>query len=66
MTSHHATGELIEVGSFPPVVPSGRAADNSRVGDAAGNDNVGPARQRVDDAEATEVGVGADISIEVA
>ena len=55
---HHGAGELVVVGSAPAEVCGGRADDHRRVGHPAGHDDVGAARQAVDDAPRAQVGVG--------
>jgi hypothetical protein len=55
-----ATGESVPVVAGPAVVPRRRAAHHGGVGGAPGHDDVRAAAQRLDDAPAAQVGVGAD------
>jgi hypothetical protein len=57
---HDAAGELVVVGGRPSVVPGCRPAGDRGVGDAPGDHDVGAFRERVDDAETAEVGVGGE------
>ena len=52
------TGECVVVRAGPAEVGGGRADDHRGVGDAAGDDDIGPGVQAFDDAPGTEVGVG--------
>ena len=60
------TGERVPVVAGPAVVPGGRTAHERGVGDPAGDDDVGTRAQRLDDAEAAEVGVGGEEARRVA
>ena len=53
-------GQRVEVVAAPAVVGDRRADDHRRVGDPAGDDDVGTLVQRLGDAERTEVGVGGE------
>src|SRR6185369_11520087 len=53
-------GEAIPVVALPGEAPRGRPHDQGGVGDAPGDDDVGAARERLGDAPAAQVGVGAD------
>jgi hypothetical protein len=62
----HTAGQSVPVVAGPAVVPRRRAARDGGVGGAPGHDDVRPAVQRLDDAPAPEVGVGADEPARVA
>ena len=63
--SDDGAGKLVEVGALPAVMPGGRSAHDSCVGDATGDHDVGTLVERFDDAECAEVGVGAHVLREV-
>ena len=65
VTSDNATREGVEVVSAPLVMPGRRTANERRVGDATGDDDVGTHRQRLGNAKAAQVGVGRDESRDV-
>ena len=54
------TGERVVVGAAPAEVRGGRSDDHRRVGDPAGDDDVGAGVEAVDDAPRAEVGVGGE------
>ncbi len=58
-------GEGVPVAALPAVVPGGGAADDRRIRRAAGHDDVGTALEGVDDAEATEIGVGREVAARI-
>ena len=53
----HRSGELVVVGAGPAEVRGRRSDDHRRVGDPAGDDDVGPVVEAVDDAPRAQVGV---------
>ena len=54
----HRAGETVVIVAGPAEVRGGRPDDHRRVGDPAGDDDVGAAVEAVDDAPRAEVGVG--------
>ena len=58
MAGAHRPGERVVVVSGPSPPPRGGADDQRRVGDAAGDDDVGAVLEGAGDAEPAEVGVG--------
>lgn len=56
----HGPREGVQVVGPPAEVGGGRAGDEGRVGDPAGDDDVGPGAQAGGDAGAAEVGVGGE------
>ena len=58
MARHHRAGQPVIVAASPAEVRRGRPDDHRGIGDAAGDDDVGPGVQAVDDSPRTQIGVG--------
>ena len=55
---HDRTRQGVEIVSLPAEMGGGRPDDQRRVGDAAGNDDIGARPQALGDAPGAQVGVG--------
>jgi hypothetical protein len=66
VTCHHGGRQLVPVVARPAELPGGRSDDHGRVGDARTDHEIRSAVQRLDDAEAAQVGVRAqDLLLEI-
>lgn len=63
MPGDHGSREGVQVVRAPAEVGGGRAGDEGRVGDPAGDDDVGPGPQTGGDPGAAEVGVGGEEAV---